>query len=69
MLRCEDIQDFFFHDSRPVAGFIRIFDNVSQGNMVGRDTYYLFHDRVTLFFADNFSMECRITMIFLHNFF
>ena len=37
MLRCEDIQDSFFHDSRPVAGFIRIFDNVSQGNMEGRD--------------------------------
>ena len=31
--------------------------------------YYAFHDRVTLFFADNFSTECRITMEFLHNFF
>ena len=31
--------------------------------------YYVFHDRVTLFFADNFSTECRITMKFLHNFF
>ena len=30
--------------------------------------YYVFHDRVTLFFADNFSTECRITMEFLHNF-
>ena len=32
-------------------------------------SYYVFHDRVILFFADNFSMECRITMKFLHNFF
>ena len=32
-------------------------------------TYYVFHDRVTLFSADNFSTECRITMEFLHNFF
>ena len=31
--------------------------------------YYVFHDRVTLFFADNFSTECRITMEFSHNFF
>ena len=31
--------------------------------------YYVFHDRVTLFFADNFSTECRITMKFIHNFF
>ena len=30
---------------------------------------YVFHDRITLFFADNFSTECRITMKFLHNFF
>ena len=33
------------------------------------DIYYVFHDRVTLFFADNFSTECRITMEFIHNFF
>ena len=32
-------------------------------------TYYVFQGRVTLFFADNFSTECRITMEFLHNFF
>ena len=31
--------------------------------------HYVFHDRVTLFFADNFSTECRITMEFMHNFF
>ena len=31
--------------------------------------YYVFHDRVTLFFADNFSTECQITVKFLHNFF
>ena len=31
--------------------------------------YYVFHDRVTLFFADNFSMECQIIVKFLHNFF
>ena len=31
--------------------------------------YYVFHDRVTLFFADNFSTECRITIEILHNFF
>ena len=31
-------------------------------------TYYVFHDRVTLFFADNFSTECRITLEFIHNF-
>ena len=31
--------------------------------------YYVFYDRVALFFADNFSTECRITMKFLHNFF
>ena len=30
--------------------------------------YYVFHGRVTLFFADNFSTECRITMGFMHNF-
>ena len=32
-------------------------------------TYYVFHDRVTLFFADDFSTECQITVKFLHNFF
>ena len=32
-------------------------------------SYYVFQGRVTLFFADNFSTECRITMEFLHNFF
>ena len=26
---------------------------------------YLFHDHVTLFFADNFSTECQITIKFL----
>ena len=31
--------------------------------------YYVFHDRVTLFFADNFSTECRITIEILHHFF
>ena len=31
--------------------------------------YYVFHDRVTLFFADNFSMECQIIVKFWHNFF
>ena len=31
--------------------------------------YYVFHDRVTLFFADNFSTECRITIEIVHNFF
>ena len=31
--------------------------------------YYVFQGRVTLFFADKFSTECRITMEFLHNFF
>ena len=31
--------------------------------------YYVFHGRVTLFFANNSSTECRITMKFLHNFF
>ena len=31
--------------------------------------YYVFHGRVTLFFANNFLMQCRITMKFLHNFF
>ena len=30
--------------------------------------YNVFHDRVTLFFAD-FSTECQITVKFLHNFF
>ena len=33
--------------------------------------YYVFHGRVTLFFANNFLIitHCRITMKFLHNFF
>ena len=31
--------------------------------------YYVFHGRVTLFFADNFSTECRINMELLHYFF
>ena len=31
--------------------------------------YYEFHDLVTLFFADNFSTECRITMNFFTQFF
>ena len=34
-----------------------------------KTSYYVFHDRVTLFFADNFSTECRITIEILHNFF
>ena len=32
-------------------------------------TYYVFHGRVILFFANNSLMRCRITMKFLHNFF
>ena len=32
-------------------------------------TYYVFHGRVTLFFANKSLTECRITMEFLHNFF
>ena len=31
--------------------------------------YYVYHGRVTLFFANNFLTECRFTMEFLHNFF
>ena len=31
--------------------------------------YFVFHGRVTLFFANKFSTECRITMEFLHNYF
>ena len=31
--------------------------------------YYVFHGRVTLFFANNSLTECRITMKLLHNFF
>ena len=31
--------------------------------------YYVFHGRVTLFFANNSSTQCRISMKFLHNFF
>ena len=33
------------------------------------ENYYVFHDRVTLFFANNFLTQRRITMKFLHNFF
>ena len=32
-------------------------------------SYYVFHGRVTLFFANNSLAQCRITMKFLHNFF
>ena len=32
-------------------------------------SYYVFHARVTLFFANNFLTQRRITMKFLHNFF
>ena len=32
-------------------------------------TYYVFHGRVTLFFANNFLTQRRIPMKFLHNFF
>ena len=31
--------------------------------------YYVFHGRVTLFFANNSLMQCRINMKFLHNLF
>ena len=31
--------------------------------------YYVFHGRVTLFFANNPLMQCQITVKFLHNFF
>ena len=31
-------------------------------------TYYVFHGRVTLFFANNSLMQFRITKKFLHNF-
>ena len=31
--------------------------------------YYVFHGRVTLFIANNFLTQRRITMKFLHNFF
>ena len=30
--------------------------------------YYVFHGRVTLFFANNFLTQRQITMKFLHNF-
>ena len=45
----------------------RIFSSIIQD--VNKLHYYVFHGRVTLFFADNFSTECRITMKFLPNFF
>ena len=32
-------------------------------------SYYVFHSRVTLFFANNSLMQCRITMKILRNFF
>ena len=32
-------------------------------------SYYVFHGCVTLFFANNSLIQCRITMKFLHNFF
>ena len=32
------------------------------------NSYYVFHGRVTLFFANNFLTQRRITMKFLHNF-
>ena len=32
-------------------------------------SYYVFHGLVTLFFANNFLTQFRITMKFLHNFF
>ena len=31
--------------------------------------YYVFHDRLTLFFANNSLTQCQITMKFLHNLF
>ena len=34
-----------------------------------KDDYYVFHGRVTLFFANNSLMQCRITMKLLHYFF
>ena len=41
----------------------------SNGIFIRKINYYVFHGRITLFFADNFSTECWITMKFLHNFF
>ena len=40
-----------------------------QLNKMNLYYYYVFHGRVTLFFANNFLTQRRITMKFLHNFF
>ena len=65
----------------PLLSELICFRNLSPGDDDGTEgedetlikilklMYYVFHGRVTLFFADNFSTECRINMEFLHYFF
>ena len=40
-----------------------------EPQFVNKQNYYVFHGRVTQFFANNSSTQCRITMKFLHNLF
>ena len=51
------------------SGSLDCLESYSSDNNSTSTYYYVFHGRVTLFFANNFLTECRITMEFLHNFF
>ena len=53
-------------DIAPTRNSDWMYQNTGKSNWT---YYYVFHDRVTLFFADNFSTECQINVKFLHNFF
>ena len=59
MKSCEFGENFYQHDF--------VFPVLIHGKELLN--YYVFHDHVTLFFVDNFSTECQITVKFLHNFF
>ena len=48
--------------------FLKIYILLTSSYFV-KVTYYVFHGRVTLFFANNFLTQRWITMKFLHNFF
>ena len=63
--------DYAYSERSPTESSDVFFDSPdtnkeNNGKALG---YHVFHGRVTLFFANNSLMQCRITVKFLHNFF
>ena len=65
MMSRENKKEFTIYISEATGYFIGLCVRDEKENV----TYYVFHGRVTLFFANNSLMQCRTTMKFVHNFF